>query len=147
MIINLKLPALKEGRWYEYVIRFALGGATTLVAGIIGDTWGPETGGLFLAFPAILCASVTLVESHERREKREHKARGRRRGTDAAALDTAGAVLGSIGLASFALAVWWLAPRLGIASLALGSLAWLLVSVALWRMRCYVRRFRQSPRS
>jgi hypothetical protein len=142
VIINAKLSALKEGRWYEYVIRFALGGATTLIAGIIGDTWGPETGGLFLAFPAILCASVTLVESHERREKREHKVAGHRRGTDAAALDTAGAVLGSIGLASFALAVWWLAPILGIASLAIASLAWLLVSVTCWRLRRNVRRSR-----
>src|ERR1700712_1868769 len=42
MIINAKLSALKEGRWYEYVIRFALGGATTLIAGIIGDTWEPD---------------------------------------------------------------------------------------------------------
>jgi Protein of unknown function (DUF3147) len=142
MIINAKLSALNEGRWYEYLIRFALGGTTTLIAGIIGDTWGPVTGGLFLAFPAILCASVTLVESHERREKREHKVSGHRRGTDAAALETAGAVLGSIGLASFALAVWWLAPRLGIASLALASLAWLVVSVTCWRLRRNVRRSR-----
>jgi hypothetical protein len=41
MIIRAKLSALKEGRWYEYVLRFALGGATTLAAGIIGDIWGP----------------------------------------------------------------------------------------------------------
>jgi hypothetical protein len=51
MIIRAKLSALKEGRWYEYVIRFLLGGATTLIAGIIADIWGPENGGLFLAFP------------------------------------------------------------------------------------------------
>jgi hypothetical protein len=45
MIIRAKLSALKEGLWYEYVLRFALGGATTLAAGIIGDIWGPVTGG------------------------------------------------------------------------------------------------------
>ena len=140
MVIGTKLSALKEGRWYEYLVRFALGGATTLAAGIIGDIWGPATGGLFLAFPAILCASVTLVESHERREKREHKVAGHRRGTDAAALETAGAALGSIGLAAFALALWKLAPNFGIASLAVGSLAWLLVSVTLWRLRRDVHR-------
>ena len=142
MIVSAKLSALKEGRWYEYVVRFALGGATTLIAGIISDKWGPETGGLFLAFPAILCASATLVESHERREKRERGLDGRRRGTDAAGLDTAGAALGSIGLAAFAFVIWKLTPGFGMASLALGSIAWLLVSVGLWRLRRDVRRFR-----
>ena len=75
-MVRLQLSSLKEGRWYEYVIRFALGGVTTLVAGLIADHWGPSTGGLFLAFPAILCASATLVEAHERREKRERMWKG-----------------------------------------------------------------------
>jgi hypothetical protein len=142
MIVRAKLAALKEGRWYEYVIRFGLGGLTTLIAGIIADRWGPETGGLFLAFPAIFCASATLVESHERREKREHGVSGHRRGTNAAALESAGAALGSVGLGAFALVVWLLAPALGIASLALGSIAWLLVSITCWRLRRNVRRTR-----
>jgi hypothetical protein len=143
MVIHFQLSALKEGRWYEYVIRFALGGATTVAAGLIADHWGPATGGLFLAFPAILCASATLVETHERREKRERHVKGHRRGTDAAALETAGAVLGSLGLALFALVVWQLAPRLGGASLALGSLVWLLASIGFWRLRHEVRWPRQ----
>ena|ERR1700761_1213754 len=140
MLLRIKLSSLKEGRWYEYVVRFVLGGATTLVAGLIADRWGPATGGLFLAFPAILCASATLVESHERREKREHAVEGHNRGTNAAALDTAGATLGSVGLAAFALAVWRLTPELGASALAIGCAAWLLVSVTLWRLRRYVRR-------
>src|ERR1700753_2395906 len=74
---------------------------TTLIAGVIADIWGPETGGLFLAFPAIFCASATLVETHERRKKRAHGVAGCRRGTDAAALESAGAALGSIGLSIF----------------------------------------------
>ena len=134
MVVGLKLSALKEGRWHEYAIRFALGGSTTLVAGIFADIWGPAVGGLFLAFPAILCASATLVEAHERREKREHGVEGHRRGTDAAALETAGAALGSVGLVTFALAVWLLVPDSGIAALGLGSLAWLLVSFTCWRL-------------
>jgi hypothetical protein len=140
MIVRAKMSALKEGRWYEYVIRFILGGATTLIAGVIADKWGPETGGLFLAFPAILCASVTLVESHERREKRQRCVEGHLRGTDAAGLETAGAALGSIGLAIFAAAIWQFAPAFGIASLALGSIAWALISVTLWRLRRDIRR-------
>jgi len=138
-MVRAKLSSLKEGRWYEYAIRFALGGASTAVASIIADIWGPVTGGLFLSFPAILCASATLVESHERRRKSEHKMRGHRRGTDAAALETAGAALGSIALAIFALAVWRLTPNFGAMSLAVGSGAWLLVAITLWRLRQHAR--------
>jgi hypothetical protein len=139
MIVRMQFSALKEGRWYEYVVRFVLGGATTVTAGIIAEVWGPEIGGLFLAFPAILCASATLVEAHERREKREHNVRGHERGTDAAAMETAGAALGSIGLVSFGLAVWLLAPRFGFASFAFGSIAWLLTAFTLWRFRRVTR--------
>jgi hypothetical protein len=142
MIVRVRLSALKEGRWYEYGTRFALGGLMTLIAGIVADTFGPESGGLFLAFPAILCASVTLVEAHERREKRAYGLKGYRRGTDAAGLETAGAAMGSIGLASFAAAIWWLAPGLGVASLFIGSVVWFLVAVTCWRLRRNVRRTR-----
>jgi Protein of unknown function (DUF3147) len=147
MIVSVKLSALNEGRSYEYVIRFALGGLTTLIAGIIAEIWGPAVGGLLLAFPAILCASATLVEAHERRKKREHGVEGHRRGTDAAAVETAGATLGSLGLATFAVAVWLLVPRFGIASLGLGSMAWLLVSVMCWRLRRRLRRLGYRIRS
>jgi hypothetical protein len=142
MIVRVKMSALKESRWYEYMIRFTFGGLTTLAAGFIADIWGPGTGGLFLAFAAILCASATLVEQHERREKREHGVDGDRRGTDAAVLDAAGAVLGSAGLAAFALAVWMLIPDFGLASLAVASIAWLLVSVLGWRLWRYLPRLR-----
>jgi hypothetical protein len=124
MIVRVRLSALKEGRWYEYGTRFALGGLMTLIAGIVADTFGPESGGLFLAFPAILCASVTLVEAHERREKRAYGLKGYRRGTDAAGLETAGAA------------------SLGVASLFIGSVVWFLVAVTCWRLRRNVRRTR-----
>src|ERR1700730_5598698 len=89
----------------------------------------------FLAFPAIFCASATLIEKHERERKQELGLSGYRRGTDAAALDAAGAGLGSIGLAAFGLGVWLLAPTLAFGSLALGAVGWLLASVLLWRLR------------
>ena len=86
MIVHAKISALKESRWYEHDARFALGGMTTLIAGVIADRFGPETGGLFLAFPAIFCASATLIEAHERKRKKEHGLDGyspwnRRRGS------------------------------------------------------------------
>jgi hypothetical protein len=62
MIVRVKWAALKQTHGYEYAVRFGLGGLTTVIAGLIADQLGPETGGLFLAFPAIFCASATLVE-------------------------------------------------------------------------------------
>ena len=62
--------ALTQGHWYEYLIRFGLGGVTTVLAGLIAVRWGPVIGGLFLAFPAIFPASATLVEKHEREKKK-----------------------------------------------------------------------------
>ena len=69
MLIRLKGSALKETKGYEYLVRFGLGGITTVLAGVIADRFGPATGGLFLAFPAIFCASATLIEKHERERK------------------------------------------------------------------------------
>jgi hypothetical protein len=61
--IRISSSSLREGRWYEYVIRFALGGAATVFTGIISSRYGASVGGLFLALPAIFCASATLIES------------------------------------------------------------------------------------
>ena len=35
MIVRLNLSALRETRWYEHAIRFVLGGAMTVIAGLI----------------------------------------------------------------------------------------------------------------
>lgn len=92
--IRVSLSSLREGRWYEYVIRFALGGAAAVFAGLVSSRYGASVGGLFLALPAIFCASATLIEKHEIRRKREAGRRGERRGQMAAALDSAGPRLG-----------------------------------------------------
>lgn len=142
MIVHAKLSALKESRWYEYLVRFLLGGMTTLLAGVIANWYGPETGGLFLAVPAIFCASATLIEKHERKRKREFGLNGRRRGTDAAALDACGAALGGIGLAAFALSVWLFAQDYGFSSLIIASIAWTVVSILIWRLHQTIRHAR-----
>jgi hypothetical protein len=77
MIVRAKVSALKQGHWYEYLVRFGFGGLATVVAGLVAGTWGPGAGGLFLAFPAIFCASATLIEKHER-ERKENKGLGQR---------------------------------------------------------------------
>lgn len=133
---HFKFSALKQGRLYEYVVRFALGGLATVVAGLVADWAGPEAGGLMLAFPAIFCASATLIEKHERERKQQKGLRGEQRAKSAAALDAAGAGWGSIGMAGFALVIWWQALRLNPAfCLAAASLTWFAVAVCMWRIR------------
>jgi hypothetical protein len=142
MMVHPKWSALRQSRWYEYLLRFVLGGVTTVVAGMIADDWGPEVGGLFLAFPAIFCASATLIEKHERARKAKLGLKGWRRGTDATALDTSGAVMGSLGLAAFACVVWLLTPRIGFSGVGLATVAWGTVSVALWYLQRRARHAR-----
>src|SRR6185295_10511753 len=96
--IRFSPSSLKEGRWYEYVVRFALGGAATIFTGLISSRYGASVGGLFLALPAIFCASATLIEKHEIRKKKEAGLAGERRGQQAAALDAIGAALGALGM-------------------------------------------------
>jgi len=100
--IRFSSSSLREGGWYEYMIRFALGGAATVFTGLASSRYGASVGGLFLALPAIFCASATLIEKHEIRRKREAALAGERRGQEAAALDAAGAALGALGLLAFA---------------------------------------------
>jgi hypothetical protein len=146
MIVHIKLSALKESHWHEYLVRFVLGGLATVFAGVVADIYGPETGGLFLAFPAIFCASATLIEKHERQRKEEKGLQGARRGKEAAALDAAGAGWGSVGLALFGAAIFMLAMTLGPSSLLIAALAWFLVAVLLWQLRRKLRVSRLGRR-
>jgi uncharacterized protein DUF3147 len=130
--IGISLSSLREGRWYEYLVRFALGGVATVLTGLISSRYGASVGGLFLALPAIFCASATLIEKHEIRRKREAGLPGRRRGQEAAALDAAGAVLGALGMLAFAL-VFFAVVETSISAAFVGaSLAWIMVSMAAW---------------
>jgi Protein of unknown function (DUF3147) len=74
-IVRIDFSWLRQSHWYEYATRFVLGGLMTVVAGLIAKLYGPEVGGLFLAFPAIFPASVTLIERHERERKESGSAR------------------------------------------------------------------------
>jgi Protein of unknown function (DUF3147) len=103
LMISFSPSSLKEGRWYEYLVRFALGGAATVFTRFISSRYGASVGGVFLALPAIFCASATLIEKHEIRRKREAGLDGRRRGEEAAALEAAGAALGAMGMLAFAI--------------------------------------------
>ena len=135
MIVHLNLPALRETHWYEYLIRFVLGGGMTVITGLIAARFGPIIGGLFLAFPAIFPASVTLIDKHVRQRKENAGLPGVRRGREAAALDAIGATLGSFGLAAFAVVIWLMIELSPAVALVLATAAWLAISMCAWALR------------
>jgi Protein of unknown function (DUF3147) len=137
--IRFSPSSLREGRWHEYLIRFTLGGAATVFTGFVSSRYGASVGGLFLALPAIFCASATLIEKHEIRRKQEAGLAGERRGQEAAALDAAGAALGAFGMLAFAIMFSFLVERSLAAAFIGASMAWLVVSVAAWSLRCKMR--------
>ncbi|WP_314952290.1 hypothetical protein [Bradyrhizobium cosmicum] len=139
MPVKLSTSALKQTHWYEYGVRFLLGGIATVFTGIVGARFGISVGGLFLALPAIFCASATLIESHERRRKEKAGLSGMRRGRQAAALDAAGAGLGSIGLVAFAAAFYVMVTASIVGAFATAILAWAMVSVSAWWLRRKLR--------
>ena len=136
MQIKVHTDTLKQTRWHECIIRFVLGGAISVVAALMAKKFGPTVGGLFLAFPAIFPASATLVEKHEREKKEEKGLHGNERGRDAAALDAAGAAVGSLGLLAFAVFVWQLLPDHSPWIVMIGAgVLWCIASCCLWLAR------------
>lgn len=136
MMVQCKFSAIKGILPHEWIVRFLFGGAVCVLAGLISKKWGPEIGGLFLAFPAIFPAGACLVETHERKHKARVCLDGTQRGHTVAGIDAAGAAIGCFGLASFAALCWLLLPRLAAAAVfALATLAWLVVAVVLWWLR------------
>jgi hypothetical protein len=133
--IRISFSSLRKGRPSEYLVRFVLGGAATVLTGLISSRYGASIGGLFLALPAIFCASATLIEKHEIRRKKETGLNGCRRGQEAAALDAAGAALGALGMLAFAVVFFILVKASISAAFVMASIAWLVVSMTAWWAR------------
>lgn len=86
-------PSLDPGKvrevgWRPLGYRFATGAATSVASGVLAIAFDARVGGVMLAFPAILAASLTLIA----KEEDKHHARE----------DARGAVLGGCGMAAFA---------------------------------------------
>ena len=127
MIIKAEPARLRRTEWWECVLRFAFGGIVTVLTGLIAKEFGAVVGGLFLAFPGIFPAGITLVERHER-----SKGRGRK----VSSVVAAGAVAGSIGLVAFGAVAWYALPRLAEwQALPAALIAWLAVSLLAWFIR------------
>ena len=97
--VEVHPETVRQTSWHGYAARFVLGGGVTALAGLLGTLYGPLIGGLFLGFPSIAIASLTLVEKHH--------------GKNAVGADAWGACLGSLGLMIFGAVVWQGAPPSG----------------------------------
>ncbi len=117
----------------DLAIRFGFGAAISAIAAVVSLLAGSEPGGILLAFPAILPATLTLVE----KEGSERKAED---------LDV-GAVMGAAALGAFALVVWEYIPTSNAAAtLAVATAAWLLGAVGLYLFLRLVTRQRPFAR-
>jgi hypothetical protein len=137
--VSIKLSAIRRTKWYEYLVRFVFGGAITVMAGLIANLYGPVIGGLFLAFPSIFPASVTLVQTHTEEKRQEEGLPGVTFSRKVAGVVAAGTAMGSFGLFGFGLVIWQLSPRWAPWLVLLAALViWFVVNVAVWYVRKYV---------
>jgi hypothetical protein len=113
-----------------------------VATGLIAQRYGPTVGGLFLAFPAIFPASVTLLAKKQKEKKAIHGMEGDLRRTPRGSTRSPRHGDGLVGLACFALMVWKTLPRWNAAGgLPLATCVWLAVSTLLWAL---LRRLRRS---
>jgi hypothetical protein len=146
MVIQADISALKKANWIEYGIRFLFGGLMTVIAGLVARHYGPELGGLFLAFPAIAPAAATMIDQHAKEQKQHAGFEGHTRGRKTAALDMFGTVWGSVGLLAFALVIWQVGPSHSAwMVLPMATLAWLVVALSVWELRRILKRLTTSP--
>jgi hypothetical protein len=112
--VGLRPRKLRELSGRELLIRFVFGAGVSFLAGLVSTIWGARAGGVFLAFPAILLASLTMIAKEE--------------GLPHARDDARGATLGTLGLIGFACVAAWTLPRWSPwAALAAATLVWALV--------------------
>jgi hypothetical protein len=61
MTIRIDSSTLRQTSWRGHVTRFAIGGAVTVLTGLIGKAFGARAGGVFLALPAVFPVSVYMM--------------------------------------------------------------------------------------
>jgi len=132
LIPSVKPEEIARHKPSDYLVRFFFGAAISLVAGLIGMKFGPVVGGVFLGFPAILPASLTLIAKKE--------------GAEEASIDSLGAVLGAIAMVAFAAVIVLAASRWGVVvTLAVALVVWLAVAFALYALVATVYKREPAP--
>lgn len=114
-----------KARPRDLLIRFVAGALTSIASGAVTLAFGARVGGVLLAFPAILAASLTLIaEQEDSIDARE---------------DARGAIAGGFALAVFAaVAAVSFGHVAGALALAIAGLAWL-VTAGLLYLVCWWR--------
>lgn len=120
---SLDPDKVRQVRLKHILYRFLSGAVTSIGAGVVTIAFGPRAGGIFLAFPAILAASLSLIAQEEDRAQARE--------------DSRGAVLGAAAMAAFAaVAFVALGGVSGAPALVLASATWLVIAlggyVLLW---------------
>ncbi|HET9782979.1 MAG TPA: DUF3147 family protein [Candidatus Dormibacteraeota bacterium] len=130
LVPHVALEKVKTHHFSDYAVRFAFGCGIALVSGLIGMWFGPKVGGVLLGFPAILPASLTLVQKKD--------------GKDSASVDSIGAMLGAIAMIAFAVFVSLTVKSIGpIPSIVIALIVWLAVAVGLYFLVALV--FKREP--
>ncbi len=111
--------AIKKHSFDDYATRFAFGAGISAAAAIVAAVFGAKVGGVLLAFPAIMPASLTLIEKKDGREK--------------AAINAYAAILGSVALVAFAIVAGYAFKHFaGAVALLLAAAAWMAVAAVLY---------------
>ncbi|MDQ6900378.1 MAG: DUF3147 family protein [Candidatus Dormibacteraeota bacterium] len=117
--VSVNWAKLKQQTWQQLLLRFAFGAGIATAASLAGDLFGQRFGGLFLAFPAILPAALTMVERQE--------------GEGKADVDAMGAALGGLAMIGFAFIVRNSIRPLGAPwAEAAGWIVWLALALGLF---------------
>jgi uncharacterized protein DUF3147 len=96
--------------------RAAFGAGVSIIAALFGVVFGARVGGLFLACPAILPATLTLIEKKEGKRPAEE--------------DEHGSIAGALGLVAFAAAGALLIGHFGVAWAVVGAVVgWVVVAM------------------
>jgi hypothetical protein len=136
MRLGFSFSSLKETKAREYCGRFVFGGVVTVLASLVAKKWGPVVGGMFLAFPGIFPAGVSLVEKHKKLREAEAGKEGTWSARGEASVEATGASCGALGLAGFAVVLWKGLPGRGLGEvLAVACAAWAAMSWVGWWVR------------
>ena len=87
-LFTVDFGSLREISPAAIALRFAFGAAISVLAGLVGVVGGQRAGGIMLAAPAVLPATLTIIEKQE--------------GRGAAVTEAEGSVLGAVALVGFA---------------------------------------------
>jgi hypothetical protein len=110
-LFAIDVGAVRDIRPGALALRFAFGAAISVVAGLVGIVAGQRAGGVMLAAPVVLTATLTIIERQE--------------GRGPAVTEVQGAVPGALALIGFALVA-----AVSIASLPLAAA--LIAALATW---------------